>query len=105
MLRCSKMGITTWRNNTGLAWTGSETQKQGRNLLIIDYRPIHFGLCKGSSDLIGIGPGGQFLGIEVKRKGGRVSAEQQRFLDFLNNSGARGIAAWSLDDLDVLEET
>jgi len=90
MLACSEQGDTVWRNNTGVAWQGRDVRRQGRDLLLIDARPVRFGLAKGSSDLIGIRPVvitpemvgrtvGVFLALEVKAPKGRVTAEQARF--------------------------
>ena len=98
MLACSAAGDTIWRNNTGVAWQGSELRKQGRNMLIINARPVHFGLTKGSSDLIGIRPTiitpemvcqtvAVFLALEVKTPSGRVSAAQKTFLAHVNAAG------------------
>ena len=79
-----------FRNNVGTGWQGNPP------------RPLRAGLCKGSSDLIGwrsieITPDmvGQkvavFLAIECKAtKGGRVSVDQQRFIDAVQDAG--GIA-------------
>lgn len=52
--------VRLWRNNVGA---------------LLDSRgvPVHYGLAKGSGDLIGIvGPHGRFISIEVKRPGGHT---------------------------------
>lgn len=52
--------VRLWRNNVGA---------------LLDSRgvPVHYGLAKGSGDLIGIvAPYGRFLSIEVKRPGGHT---------------------------------
>ncbi len=102
MLHASDAGYTVFRNNTGVAWTANERRRQGRDLLLVDARPVHFGLITGSSDLIGIRPVivtpdmvgqtiGVFVALEVKTKRGRVTREQQHFLDHIAEQG--GIAA------------
>lgn len=80
-----------FRNNVGTAYQEYNGVK----------RIINFGLCKGSSDLIGwtevtITPEmvGQkmaiFTAIEVKLEKGKVSKEQENFINQVN--GAGGIA-------------
>jgi hypothetical protein len=54
-------------------------------------RTMPVGLGKGSSDLIGIGPGGRFLALEVKTATGRVTADQRRFIELVRKLG--GISA------------
>lgn len=74
-----------------------------------DGRFVRFGLCTGSSDLIGlksvvITPDmvGQrvavFCAVEVKTPKGRVTEEQQRFLDFVKRSGGIAGVARSPED-------
>lgn len=77
----SDCGATVWRNNTGAL-------KDHKGRL------VHFGLCSGSSDLIGIYKG-RFLAIEVKRPGKTPTDAQDHFIEFVNNAG--GIAFW-VDD-------
>jgi hypothetical protein len=55
---------------------------------------------KGSSDILGILPGGRFLAIEVKAKGGRVSPEQRNFLEQVRGLGGVAIIAYSFKDID-----
>ena len=85
-----------FRNNVGSAKT-------------FDNRYIEFGLCVGSSDLIGFQSvtitadmvGQQvaiFTAIEVKTPTGKVSAEQKRFTDMVNNFGGIGAIVRSVDD-------
>ena len=85
-----------WRNNTGAL-----VDQQGRF--------VRFGLCKGSSDLIGlsqvvIGPEhlGQtlalFTALEVKTARGRLSEEQEKFLRLVQQLGGRAGVVRCLDD-------
>jgi hypothetical protein len=84
-LALSRGPVRLWRNNTGML-----LDRQGR--------PVTFGLCKGSSDLIGlrsvtIGPEhvGQtlavFAAVEVKAPNGRTTAEQGAFIEQVTAMG------------------
>ncbi len=76
---------------------------------------LSFGLCKGSSDLIGftsktITPemvGQQvaiFTAIEVKTDKGKISPAQTKFIELVNRSGGIGAVVRSIDDaMDVLK--
>ena len=85
-----------WRNNVGVLY-----DRRGV--------PIKYGLCPGSSDLIGIRPqtcphcgqwtAGVFTAIEVKMPTARVTPGQQRFLDAV--SALSGIATVARDVKDV----
>ena len=88
-LACGHGPVRLWRNNTGAL-----LDQQGRFL--------RFGLCKGSSDLIGlrsleIAPEmvgqrlAQFVALEVKTTTGQLSAEQRSFLQQVELLG--GVAA------------
>lgn len=54
---------------------------------------------KGIPDIIGILPGGRFLGIEIKRPGGRVSPEQAKWIQNINDSGGIAFVAYSVDEV------
>ena len=56
---------------------------------------------KGCSDLLGMLKGGRLLAIEVKSKNGRVSPDQQAFLDKVNSGSGLGIVARSVVDVDL----
>lgn len=115
MLAASAASMTTWRNNTGTAWRGEThhgSHKGEKALILTNYRPVHFGLCKGSADLIGLKPTiitsahigasmAQFVAIEVKAPKGRLSEQQKNFLRFVEESGGLSIVARSPDDIPV----
>lgn len=95
---CSRL----FRNNVGMV-----KDQQGR---------MHrFGLCKGSSDGIGwhsmivtpdmVGkPVAVFLAIEAKTATGRVSKEQQNFIDRVEEAGGiAGVARSAEDALKLLD--
>lgn len=78
MIELSKLGARVFRNNTGVL-----QDKNGR--------PVKFGLCVGSADIIGIYKG-LFLAVETKSLGKRVKPDsaQDKFLRMINAQG--GIA-------------
>ena len=87
--------VRLFRNNTGA-------------LLDMQGRLVKFGLCKGSSDLIGfksvtITPDmvGQkvavFSAIEVKDKG-KATVDQKNFINIINEAGGYAGVAKSVDD-------
>ncbi len=88
-LACGRGAVRLWRNNTGAL-----VDQQGRF--------VRFGLCKGSSDLIGlrsleITPElvgrriARFVALEIKTDSGSVSPEQRAFLQLVTQLG--GVAA------------
>jgi hypothetical protein len=99
-LTCSTGATRLFRNNTGTL-----RDQHGR--------PVSFGLCKGSADLIGwrtvtITPemvGQQvavFTSIEVKTPTGRVKPEQQQWLDAVQAAGGIAGVARSVEDAQAL---
>ena len=95
-LELSRGPVRLWRNNSGLLY-----DRQGR--------AVSFGLCKGSSDLIGfrsitIGPEhvGQrlavFAAVEVKSATGRATTEQQAFIEMVQAAGGLAGVARSTEE-------
>lgn len=95
-IACSHGDTRLFRNNTGTL-----RDQHGR--------PVQFGLCKGSADLIGwrtvtVTPEmvGQrvavFLSIEVKTPTGRLRPEQQQWLEAVQAAGGIAGVARSVDD-------
>lgn len=109
-LAASAAGWTMFRNNVGMGWTGNAEHRPDGSVLIRNARPLHAGLCVGSSDLIGFRPVlvtdahlgqtmAQFAAVEVKKPGGRTSGEQKNFLRVVQAAGGVAILAKSRDDL------
>jgi hypothetical protein len=105
LMSCGSGDVRLWRNNTGLGWAGQSTRVTAGNLravaaglrpgdvVIRNGRPLHAGLCVGSSDLIGyrrVGELAQFVALEVKSATGRPTKEQTTFLNHIAAAG--GIA-------------
>lgn len=100
-LALSKAGATVFRNNTGMGWIGESVRLRDGSILIKNPRPLHAGLTKGSSDLIGWKPTliteemvgsilAVFTAIEVKAKSGRATKEQLHFIDMVRKGGGIG---------------
>jgi hypothetical protein len=85
LIALSKAGCVVWRNNTGALKDDTG-------------RLIRYGLCKGSSDIIGIAPDGRFLAVECKTATGRVRPEQMQFIDAVRLAGGLAGIARSADD-------
>ena len=94
--------VTMWRNNTAMGWAGRLIRKyQNGSVEIESARPLHAGLCEGSSDLIGITSVvitaemvgktvAVFTALEVKTATGTSSPEQKNFIRVVKEAG--GIA-------------
>jgi len=85
MIALSNAGCVIWRNNTGC-------------LPDANGRPIKFGLCVGSSDLIGVAPDGKFLAVECKTALGQPTDKQLAFIATVKRMGGRAGIARSADD-------
>ena len=109
----SHPAVRLFRNNTGTAWQGDITRLPGNRVLLDTPRPVSFGLCVGSSDLIGwrsvvIGPEhiGQtlalFAALEAKTPTGRPKPDQTRFLDAVTRAGGLAGVFRSPDDARMI---
>ena len=119
MLEASNRGLTLFRNNVGHGVQGSQivhVDKPSHVTLnpgdawVRNARRVRFGLCVGSSDLIGlkkitITPDmvgktlAVFTAIEVKTPTGRATKKQKNFIDFVNGAGGISLIARSLEDI------
>ena len=99
-LACGRGAVRLWRNNTGAL-----VDQQGRF--------VRFGLCKGSSDLIGLRSVvvtpemvgqriAQFVALEIKAPQGVVSPEQQAFLRLVQQLGGLAAVCRSIQQAQVV---
>ena len=84
--------VVLWRNNVGVAQVVQES----------GLATIRYGLCVGSSDLVGIinvgpmdAPVGIFFGLEVKTRRGRQREEQVLFEGVVRRFGGEYLVARS----------
>lgn len=97
MLAASRLGWRVFRNNVGVL-----PDRRGI--------PIRYGLCPGSADLVGwrslvITPDmvgstlAQFVSVEVKGPRGKLSDEQARWRNAVEQAGGLALVARGPDDL------
>lgn len=117
----SAIGIVNWRNNTGTGWVGKTRHIRKHctvvcepgDVVIKNARPLKSGLCKGSSDVIGITPLlittenlgqtiGVFTAVEVKTDTGRPTKEQLSFLKAVEAHGGYAGLARNQDDVKTI---
>jgi hypothetical protein len=103
MLDLSSAGYMVFRNETKRAWIGKKIHSAHDQVTLQNAIFLLFGLCIGSSDLVGLTPTGRFFAIEVKTATGRASKEQIIFIDRINKQGGiAGIARSSAEALALL---
>ncbi len=109
----SQLGARLFRQNTGLGWVGEIVRKTGQALVLKNPRPLHAGLCVGSSDVIGWTPRvitpemvgktvAVFTAIEVKTKGITVTEPQKKFVQAVQEAGGIAGIARSVDEAVAL---
>lgn len=109
LLECGRGDTRLFRQNVGQGWVGRLVRKQAGTVELASARPLHAGLCEGSSDLIGwrtveVTPEmvGQrlavFAAIEVKSATGRPTPEQAAFLKAVREAGGVACVARSVED-------
>lgn len=105
--------VRLFRNNVGMGWAGRLVENRNGLVILADARPLHAGLCAGSSDLIGwttvtvtpamVGqPVALFTAVEVKAARGRATDDQRRFIDAVVRFGGIAGLARSPDDAAAL---
>lgn len=106
--------VRLFRNHTGKGWTGEyvKTTQDGYTILR-NARACTFGLCVGSSDIVGwrtrlitpdmVGDAvAVFTAIEVKEGKGQARANQRAFRDAVLNAGGNAGIARSIDDAALI---
>jgi len=92
LVALSQAGCLVWRQDTG-----AYRAKSGAL--------VRYGLCVGSSDIIGIAPDGLFLAVEIKTDTGRATEAQHRFIAAVRQAGGRaGIARCPADAVRIATE-
>lgn len=107
----SRDDVRLFRNSSGAAWIGSDKRLPNGAVLLVNPRRIHFGLCVGSSDLIGwrtvtVTP--EMVGTKVavfvaaEGKAGRRKAttEQAAFIETVRAAGGRAGVFYTTDDVE-----
>ena len=126
MKAASELGSRLFRNNVGMGWAPAgrasnvvHVKRAGMvnchpgDVVVRKARPLHAGLCKGSSDLIGWSPlviteemvgktVAVFTGAEVKTAKGRATDEQNNFVRVVSEHGGRARVIRTKDDLIAL---
>lgn len=90
----SERGWRLFRNNVALGWVGQPCAR-----CQVFMRRQRFGLCVGSSDLIGWQPGGRFTAREIKTARGITTAEQAAFLKQVLRDGGDAAVIRSVEEL------
>jgi hypothetical protein len=104
MIALSNNNCLVWRNECAGAYVGKVIHKDARIVTLQNAMLMQFGLCVGSSDIIGIHrPTGRFLAVEVKTAKGRPTPEQLNFIEQVKAAnGIAGIARSVQDALELL---
>lgn len=121
MLRLSKLGTRIFRNATASGWVGKSERATVKkqvwvypgDVIVRQAHPLQAGLCIGSSDLIGWTPVtvtdemvgrrvALFTAAEAKTDTGRLSDDQERFLEAVRAAGGIAGVVRSPDDAEKL---
>lgn len=104
--------IRLFRNNTGSGWVGRSAGKSAGAITLYNPRPLHAGLCPGSSDTIGwtsvvVTPEmvghkvAVFTGLEFKDKT-KPTEEQLRFIETIRLAGGIAGIAHSTEEAKMV---
>lgn len=115
LIALSLAGCKVFRQNTGMGWVGKIVAQTEFRIVLENYRPLHAGLCTGSSDIIGWRPVlitpkmvGQtvavFLAVENKTQRGRASGPQKHFIQAVLADGGLAGVARSADEAVVIAD-
>lgn len=106
---CGQGDARLFRNNVGTGWVGERVRHEPDLLVLRNPRPLHAGLCVGSSDLIGwrtitVTPemvGQQvavFVAVESKSLRGSAKEAQTNFIEAVRRAGGLAGVARSVED-------
>jgi VRR-NUC domain len=109
MLDLGRGATRVFRNHVAKGFTGEFIRTEAGFTVLKNARRASFGLCVGSSDVIGfrqvvITPDmvgktvAAFIAIEVKAAGGRSSSEQRAFIQVVRQAGGLAGIARSVDE-------
>ena len=104
LIALSENGCIVWRNTTAGAWTGKLLHREADTVVLGMAKMIHAGLVTGGSDIIGIQKKtGRFIAIEVKAPRGKLTKEQEQFLNAVRNAGGiAGVARSAKEAIELL---
>ena len=94
--------VRLWRNATFTGWVGKCIGQFGSRVVLDPGTQIQGGLCVGSPDIVGIGPGGRFVGMEVKTGKLTATAKQKRFIAQIRALGGIAGVVRSVEDATAL---
>ena len=87
-------GVRLWKNPVGFGYNGdvvSTFDKNGKRYLLLENpRPVTYGFCSGSSDIIGFCIKDKkpiFTGIEIKTPGDKRKPKQDDFHNMIISAG------------------
>lgn len=114
LMRASAMGARLFRQNVGMAWVG-KVIRNGHQVMVTEARPLHVGLCTGSSDIIGITPVvitpemvgktvGVFTAYEAKTGKMPTSNDQKKFIAMVRRLGGIAKVVRSPDEIERVPE-
>jgi hypothetical protein len=84
------LGWPVWRMNSGMLVIPEAAQRNRR---------VVRGAPAGTSDIVGLVPGGRFLAIECKLGRNKPTREQSAFIEQVRGFGGVAFVAYSLDDV------
>lgn len=104
MVALTQADCLVFRNETSGAYVGKVIHKDARIVTLANAQLLTFGLCVGSSDIVGIHkPTGRFLAVEVKTEKGKPTNEQINFIEQVRAAnGIAGIARSVKEALELL---
>ena len=109
--------VRLFRNNVGMGFCGRCADERAGTVTLVDARRVHFGLFAGSGDLIGwksveITPDmvgrkvAIFVSVETKTPGGRLSREQEAWIERVRFfGGIAGRARSETEATKIIDES